>query len=137
MICGSNNCRQFGFYYHEKDDCCQRNVSLQAEQRIRGLNPALPLSKPAGQRCGGRHYEEKGSCCTVSTPCGLGEGDCEPKSDGSEHNNNSDCLPGLVCGSNNCRKFGLYYHDKDDCCDHPKEILVQQGLCFTLGIGCR
>ena len=24
-----------------------------------------------------------------------------------------------MCGSNNCRKFGLYYHEKDDCCDVP------------------
>ena len=24
-----------------------------------------------------------------------------------------------MCGSNNCRKFGLYYHEKDDCCDEP------------------
>ena len=94
LICGSNNCRQFGAYYHPKDDCCQRNSSLQSKERVRGLNPGLPLEKPAGQRCGGRHYEEKGSCCTVETPCQLGEGDCEPKSDGSKHNNNSDCLPG-------------------------------------------
>ena len=28
--------------------------------------------------------------------------------------------PGLVCGSNNCLKFGLYYHEKDDCCDLPQ-----------------
>ena len=24
MVCGSNNCKQFGSYYHEKDDCCER-----------------------------------------------------------------------------------------------------------------
>ena len=24
-----------------------------------------------------------------------------------------------MCGSNNCLKFGLYYHDKDDCCEKP------------------
>ena len=66
------------------------------EIRKRGQNPALPLEKPAWQRCGGRNYEEKGSCCTVETPCGLGEGDCEPKSDGFQHNNDEDCLPGWV-----------------------------------------
>ena len=48
-----------------------------------------------------------------------------------------DSPPGLVCGSNNCRKFGLYYHAKDDCCDYPKEKLVKQGLCFITGIGCK
>ena len=25
--------------------------------------------------------------------------------------------PGLVCGSNNCKQFGHYYHEKDDCCE--------------------
>merc|ERR1712025_1296281 len=24
LICGSNNCLQFGAYYHPKDDCCER-----------------------------------------------------------------------------------------------------------------
>merc|ERR1711982_105444 len=30
LICGSNNCLQFGAYYHPKDDCCERpqGVSL-------------------------------------------------------------------------------------------------------------
>ena len=30
------------------------------------------------------------------------------------------CRGELVCGSNNCRKFGLYYHEKDDCCERPR-----------------
>merc|ERR1712013_966802 len=25
----------------------------------------------------------------------------------------------LVCGRNNCKKFGSYYHEKDDCCEKP------------------
>ena len=29
----------------------------------------------------------------------------------------------LVCGSNNCRKFGLYYHEKDDCCEKKENIV--------------
>ena len=69
-------------------------IQIIVEIRQRGSNPGLALTKPDDQRCGGRHYEEKGSCCTVQNPCGLGEGDCEPKSDGSKHNNNSDCQPG-------------------------------------------
>merc|ERR1711862_532074 len=28
----------------------------------------------------------------------------------------------LVCGRNNCGKFGLYFHDKDDCCEKPTEL---------------
>ena len=27
LVCGSNNCLQFGAYYHEKDDCCERPQS--------------------------------------------------------------------------------------------------------------
>ena len=29
------------------------------------------------------------------------------------------CRGDLVCGSNNCLKFGSYYHPKDDCCERP------------------
>merc|ERR1712113_896963 len=28
-----------------------------------------------------------------------------------------NCKGDLVCGSNNCKKFGAYYHEKDDCCE--------------------
>ena len=36
--------------------------------------------------------------------------------------------PGLVCGSNNCLKFGLYYHEKDDCCDLPQSGSTVAGV---------
>ena len=36
--------------------------------------------------------------------------------------------PGLVCGSNNCLKFGLYYHEKDDCCDLPQSGSAVAGV---------
>ena len=30
-----------------------------------------------------------------------------------------------MCGSNNCRnKFGLYYHEKDDCCEKKENIVT-------------
>ena len=47
----------------------------------------------------------------------LGEGDCE---------GHSDCKRGLVCGNNNCKKFGTYYHEKDDCCEKPSSPLVSE-----------
>ena len=25
---------------------------------------------------------------------------------------------------NNCRKFGLYYHEKDDCCEKPSNEII-------------
>ena len=40
----------------------------------------------------------------------------------------------LVCGSNNCRKFGLYYHEKDDCCDEPISKQQDKIKCFLFGI---
>ena len=43
------------------------------------------------------------NCCSSSSQCGLGEGDCDY---------DSDCAGDLVCGRNNCADgdFGL------DCC---------------------
>ena len=55
----------------------------------------------------------------ISFAVKLGEGDCDGPGDGGQHDGHRGCLPGLVCGSNNCKKFGLYYHEKDDCCDKP------------------
>merc|ERR1711902_378646 len=66
-------------------------------------------------------------CCTPQNPCGLGEGDCDGQLDGGKHDGNAGCRAGLVCGSNNCRKFGLYYHEKDDCCDYPSGGYNQVG----------
>ena len=62
-----------------------------------------------------------------------GEGDCSPVQDGGAHNNNDDCEGDLECGSNNCRKFGLYYHEKDDCCDHPIKKQKQDIACAWFG----
>ena len=50
-------------------------------------------------------------------PCEYGEGDCNGPGDVGRHDGHAGCRGELVCGSNNCRKFGLFYHAKDDCCD--------------------
>ena len=85
----------------------------------------------------------------------IGEGDCSSKDDGGTFNDNKDCLPGfekkiypknifvlrikpnwlvgLVCGSNNCKKFGLWYHEKDDCCEEPVEVQRKNILCALYG----
>jgi hypothetical protein len=35
LVCGSNKCLQFGFYYHEKDDCCEKQtVGAEIEEKI-------------------------------------------------------------------------------------------------------
>merc|ERR1712073_322 len=74
------------------------------------------FSPPQGQRCRGRNYDGK-RCCTPENPCQEGEGDCDGAGDGGVSDGNKGCKPGLVCGSNNCKKFGAYYHEKDDCCE--------------------
>jgi hypothetical protein len=73
-----------------------------------------------GQRCKGRNYGGR-RCCTPQNPCIEGEGDCDGAGDGAgdEHDGDRGCLGTLVCGSNNCKQFGAYYHEKDDCCEQP------------------
>ena len=75
----------------------------------------------SGQRCAGRNFNGK-RCCTPQEPCGYGEGDCDGPGDGGGNDGHAGCRGELVCGSNNCRKFGLFYHDKDDCCDLPDTL---------------
>ena len=75
----------------------------------------------SGQRCAGRNFNGK-RCCTPQEPCGFGEGDCDGPGDGGGNDGHAGCRGELVCGSNNCRKFGLFYHEKDDCCDLPDTL---------------
>ena len=71
-----------------------------------------------GQRCTGRNYQGR-RCCTPEAPCDEGEGDCDGPEDGGSNDGHAGCKGDLVCGSNNCKQFGAYYHDKDDCCERP------------------
>merc|ERR1711936_514069 len=85
------------------------------------LLASTPLQPPRGQRCSGRNYNRR-RCCTPEHPCGYGEGDCDGPLDGGRNDGHRGCRGNLVCGSNNCRKFGEYYHEKDDCCDLASSI---------------
>jgi hypothetical protein len=124
LVCGSNNCKKFGHYYHEKDDCCERPSWWPQPQPSLPVIPHephhhhIPSHPPQGQRCSGRNFNGR-RCCTPENPCGVGEGDCDGPGDGGGHDGHRGCRGNLVCGSNNCKKFGHYYHDKDDCCEHP------------------
>ena len=126
-MCGSNNCRKFGLYYHPKDDCCDLPDSLAVERPPPVIRPGVPLDPPPNQRCLGRNFEGGRRCCTPENPCDEGEGDCDGPLDGGVNDGNEGCKGDLVCGSNNCLKFGAYYHEKDDCCERP----VRQSGCFT------
>lgn len=48
-------------------------------------------------------------CCTASSTCGVGEGDCD---------NDNDCTGDLVCGKDNC---GNGFPKLFDCCIKPKK----------------
>merc|ERR1711942_25878 len=126
--CGSNNCLKFGTYFHPKDDCCDVPASIATERPPPAVIPGALLEPPAGQRCRGRNYPPGMRCCTPENPCGEGEGDCDGPGDGGVHDGDRGCRPGLVCGSNNCKKFGAYYHEKDDCCERPENDVVTDNV---------
>merc|ERR1719412_2354703 len=123
LRCGSNNCKKFGAYYHEKDDCCEKPAPVStkppkrsdplmlAPAKKENVNNVVTLREPF-QRCKGRNFLPR-PCCTPQNPCPEGQGDCEI---------DSDCAGSLVCGNNNCKQFGSFFHEKDDCCVKPEPI---------------
>ena len=96
LVCGNNNCAQFGSVFHPKDDCCVR-----PRPEENSVNP--------GPRCQGRNVDT-GRCCSAASPCVEGEGDCD---------NDQECGGDMVCGDNNCQQFSSIFHPKDDCCVKP------------------
>ena len=109
MICGNNNCKAFGDFFHAKDDCC--------------VKPETPSTKEVqgGPRCRGRNFDARG-CCSPDNPCVEGEGDCEE---------DADCSGDLMCGNNNCKAFGSFFHTKDDCCVKPVETVTRPSFPLT------
>merc|ERR1711970_1482342 len=103
-------------------DELQQSERLSARQ-VR--KEGVPLEPPSGQRCSGRDFQGR-RCCTPESPCGLGEGDCDGPLDGGLNDGHEGCAGELVCGSNNCKKFGRYFHPKDDCCDEPSTLATER-----------
>ena len=96
-----------------------REISLNLQLvRIQKQLHLYYLKNFSGQRCSGRNYQGR-RCCTPENPCDEGEGDCDGPGDGGGHDGHAACKGELVCGSNNCKQFGAYYHEKDDCCEKP------------------
>ena len=94
-------------------------------------DPSKQLVPPQNQRCAGRNYpggtREGGSrCCTPENPCDEGEGDCDGDADGGGGDGNRGCKGDLVCGSNNCLKYGAFYHPKDDCCEKAENVVKKE-----------
>ena len=141
LVCGSNNCLQFGLYYHPKDDCCEKPSAVSTPDpkpqpgvflepppgTNRNFSPNILISLQ-GEKCSGRNYQGR-RCCTPASPCDVGQGDCDGPDDGGQHDGHGGCRPGLVCGSNNCLKFGAYFHPKDDCCERPDGSGGESLLC--------
>ena len=50
------------------------------------------------------------SCCSVTSPCKEGEGDCD---------SNLHCEGDLLCGANNCDLNNPGFDTTDDCCFRP------------------
>merc|ERR1711976_687969 len=91
--------------------------------------PRTPLTEPPqDQRCAGRNFNGR-RCCTPESPCGYGEGDCDGPLDGGANDGHRGCQGDLVCDSNNCKKFGTYFHEKDDCCDLPETLATPGASC--------
>merc|ERR1711971_821765 len=55
----------------------------------------------------GTDYPATWDCCTISSPCGQNEGDCD---------SDEECSGNLLCGSNNCES---QFSDAADCCYEP------------------
>ena len=68
-------------------------------------------------------YQNDFSCCTSSSPCALGEGDCD---------DDSDCDGNLVCGTDNCRNFDSAWTDEADCCTTGNTITWLQKVLTAL-----
>ena len=84
----------------------------------KSLDTARSVTTPEGKctvggnrKCNHHTWDDFGGyldgCCTPDQKCGIDEGDCSE---------DSDCHPGLVCGTRNCPK-GVGFSDRADCCE--------------------
>ena len=56
LVCGNNNCKQFGSIFHAKDDCCTRPES-KITSAITDISSNIPSEPAPNQRCAGRNYQ--------------------------------------------------------------------------------
>ena len=77
---------------------------------IKTLSQFLFFTFKVAKSCNGKP-KIKWSCCTTGSPCDVGGGDCDK---------DSHCSGNLVCGNNNCRKWGKHWKRSADCCEGIK-----------------
>merc|ERR1712029_1237126 len=102
LVCGNNNC---GSPFQDTHDCC-----TPVAEGPTGCDEASFRESPKcteGENCTLQNGRRSGSCCTSEFQCLEGEGDCD---------SDSDCAPGLVCGTNNCGADSPF-RDTHDCCE--------------------
>jgi len=91
-------------------------------------NEPIPLEPlPGVHRCGGSKLTGE-RCCTPENPCGEGDGDCnvDMQRPGMEFAGpHAGCRGELVCGTNNCQKFGRFFDEEDDCCERPNSENIE------------
>lgn len=89
LLCGTDNCLSRYGWGSEGHDCCE------------------PEPEPDAL-CNEYNPSTASSCCALNKMCDLGQGDC-----GSD----DECLPGLVCGTNNCLTAFGWGPEGHNCCE--------------------
>jgi len=88
-------CKWRGFPWHEY--YCGNGMAY-------SMGRDCKACKKLGSNCNGGSKEGMLDCCSTSTPCGIGQGDCD---------HDLHCAGDLVCGKNNC---GYQFWSTADCC---------------------
>ena len=72
--------------------------------------PKEPPSLPAVRTCDASDAN-RSDCCKETKSCDVGQGDCD---------DDSECLDGLKCGTNNCKRDFKWGGRSTDCCYKPE-----------------
>merc|ERR1719376_1177632 len=117
LVCVNDGCDRTTFpSFDSTDDCCLMLSTTPDPSTVTGTNPTtiypetdsttisptstttvVPLPCLGGD-----------SCCSPSSPCGEGQGDCD---------RDADCLGGLICVEDGCDRTTFPSFDPtDDCC---------------------
>jgi len=97
LVCGNDNCQNFHPGAEALADCC--------------ITPGVTTTTTttaSPSTCTGQPTDW--DCCSSSSPCQAGQGDCDY---------DSDCVGSLVCGNDNCQNFHPGAEPLADCCITP------------------